>query len=370
MHHQWALRTSTLSLSQIGGEIITVPITEESLEQILAETGESEVETNAEELTTSEATTTPSKRPCVDDNKLALPFITQDNDNYDSTKEREVDPIFPADPDDHQDFDDMAARINVIFDADEDKSRDLQLVLGHRYVSNVLELLVKYSTGNGVEDEEWHPIGLVKDEDPHAVAQYVLHNDLGPVETGKHRRWARAFLRSLKVTLRRMRRVCTRSFESRTFVPNPKKPTRGPHLSYQQKFSMRRAQKTQGASKKSRNEFKYGIEVPRNWRDIICIDKESGNTNWQDSVTKEVGALIQHGCFEFMPRDFKPTPDYQYCRLHFAYEVKTDLRQKARLVCDGSRVESRGLSCHFGFIFLHLRDELYVIAVMFKITTR
>ena len=343
-HDQEANVRDRDSLSAIDGRLTSVPITEESLEELLQETEEAEAEPVAAGLTTPLQTSDgPNKRRRVDDDP-APPIITQDDDDYDSADDREVDPIFPADPDDLQDFDDMASRVNVVFDTDEDSDRDLESIIDHRYVSNTLELLVKYSTGNRDEDVEWHPIGLVKDEDPHAVAQFVLNTDLGPVETGKHRRWARAFLRSLKVTLRRMRRVCNRSFDSRTYVPNPKRPTRGAHLNHKQKVAMRRAQKAKGKAKKTRNEFKYGIEVPRSWRDIIRIDTENGNTKWQDSVTKEVAALINHGCFQFMPRDFKPNLDYQYCRLHFVYEVKTDLRQKSRLVCDGSRVETRGLS--------------------------
>ena len=35
---------------------------------------------------------------------------------------------------------------------------------------------------------------------------------------------------------------------------------------------------------------------------------------------------------------------FQYPRLHFVYEVKTDLHQKARLVCDSLQVDPKGLS--------------------------
>ena len=285
-----------------------------------------------------------SKRQRPDDNaQRNVPIISQDSDDYDSTDEFEVDNVFPVDPDSHEDFDQMASRLNVVFDPDEDKDRDLDSIIDHRTVCSTLELLVKYSTGNGSMDEEWHPIGLVKDEDPHAVATYVMNTDLGQVMNGIQRRWARNFLRSLKVTLRRMRRTCNRTFEARTFNPTAKKPTRGSHLTRKQRRSMRKLQKQKGSSK-SKATFKYGIEVPKNWKDIVRIDAAAGNTKWQDSVKKEVGALIQHGCFKFMPKDFKPPKDYQYCRLHFVYEVKTDLRQKSRLVCDGSRVDPKGLS--------------------------
>jgi len=65
----------------------------------------------------------------------------------------------------------------------------------------VLELNVSYTTGS----IRWHPIELVKDVDVQAVANYILINDLGPISNGQHHRWARAFLRSLRRMLRRLR---------------------------------------------------------------------------------------------------------------------------------------------------------------------
>ncbi len=134
-------------------------------------------------------------------------MVSQDSDNYDSTDDVEIDQVQPGLDDQLDDFDQTAAQLNFVLDPDEEKDRDFDSIVDHRYICNVLELCVKYSTGHSSEDKEWHPIGLVKDEDPHAVAQYVLHNDLVQVETGKQRRWACNFMRSLKVTLRRMRRT-------------------------------------------------------------------------------------------------------------------------------------------------------------------
>ena len=64
----------------------------------------------------------------------------------------------------------------------------------------------------------------------------------------------------------------------------------------------------------------------------------------QDSVEKEFSARIHHECFDFKYPDYKPSGDYQYCRLHFVYDIKPDLKYKSRLVCDGSKVEPLGLS--------------------------
>ena len=36
---------------------------------------------------------------------------------------------------------------------------------------------------------------------------------------------------------------------------------------------------------------KYGIEIPKNWKDCKRIDDENGNTMWQDAVAKEMGVV-------------------------------------------------------------------------------
>ena len=74
------------------------------------------------------------------------------------------------------------------------------------------------------------------------------------------------------------------------------------------------------------------------------IDDESGNMHWQDAVDKKIAALINHKCFGFKSPDLKPSREYQYVRLYLVYDVKPDLAPKACLACDGSQVDTRGLS--------------------------
>ena len=61
-------------------------------------------------------------------------------------------------------------------------------------------------------------------------------------------------------------------------------------------------------------------------------------------MKKEVSALVFHKYFDFKSPNFKPSKEYQFCRLHLVYDIKPDITYKARLVCDGSRVDPRGLS--------------------------
>ena len=212
---------------------------------------------------------------------------------------------------------------------------ELDYIIDHRYVAGVLELQVSYTDGS----KSWHPLSLIKTEDPSAIADFVLNNDLGKVSNGIHRRWARAYQRSLRRAIRRLRRVHFFGFESTTYRPSKKKNSR------RAKRARRAMTDSPVPSKKaSKRVLKYGLEVPRSWKDILRIDAENKNRAWRDAVEKEVGALLLLGCFDFRAPDFKPTPDYQFCRLHFVYDIKYDLRCKARLVADGSRIDPKGLS--------------------------
>ena len=127
-------------------------------------------------------------------------------------------------------------------------------------------------------------IYLINDEDPHATAEYIVCNDLGTISNMTHGRWARLFLRSLKRTVRRLRLSDFFGFEASTFNPNPTSKKRR---------SRRYAQNPEvpaGMSHKTptkRNKiFKFGLEVPKSWKDILRIDGESGNRHRQDAVAK------------------------------------------------------------------------------------
>ena len=91
------------------------------------------------------------------------------------------------------------------------------------------------------------------------------------------------------------------------------------------------------------DKIEYGHAFPRKWKDIIPIDTMNNNSKWQDAVAKEVAALLNMGCFDVQSLDYKPSDEYQYVHMHWVYTVKPDLTYKARLVCDGSRVDPKGL---------------------------
>ena len=76
---------------------------------------------------------------------------------------------------------------------------------------------------------------------------------------------------------------------------------------------------------KGKRNFKHGLKVPKNWKDIKRIDGSAGNTRLQNAVEKEVAALIMHNCFDLKTPDYKSSTDYQYFRLHLFHDIKNDL---------------------------------------------
>ena len=59
-------------------------------------------------------------------------------------------------------------------------------------------------------------------------------------------------------------------------------------------------------------------------------------------MEKEIEDLLGLGSFDIQEdQSYKPPRGYQYARLHMIYDVKQDMRKKAQLVCDGSRVDQR-----------------------------
>ena len=71
--------------------------------------------------------------------------------------------------------------------------------------------------------------------------------------------------------------------------------------SKQAKCHTRRAQAQTDNHKppKGKKTFKYGLEVPNNWKDAMGFDDAARTTYWQRIVENEAGAQIMHSCFDF-----------------------------------------------------------------------
>ena len=85
---------------------------------------------------------------------------------------------------------------------------------------------------------------------------------------------------------------------------------------------------------------KYGVRIPKSIEEAIDIDKENGNTLWQDAVKEEM--TNNRIAFERYNGEIKDLVGYEQITGHIIFDVKLseNYRRKARFVADGHRVET------------------------------
>ena len=84
---------------------------------------------------------------------------------------------------------------------------------------------------------------------------------------------------------------------------------------------------------------KFGIRVPKTVLEAIEIDRENGNTMWQDAIQKEMNAV--RIAFKVLEADEEIPPGYQNMKCHMIFTVKMeDFRRKARYVAGGHMTEA------------------------------
>ena len=98
--------------------------------------------------------------------------------------------------------------------------------------------------------------------------------------------------------------------------------------------------------------YKYGFEIPRDYKHAIELDAKSGTTRWSDATHLEMAQLDEYDCFQdqgtgaIVPKGFKKI------RVHLIYDIKHDGRHKARLVADGHLTDIPVDSVYSGVVTL------------------
>jgi hypothetical protein len=78
---------------------------------------------------------------------------------------------------------------------------------------------------------------------------------------------------------------------------------------------------------------KFGIMVPKTFEDCLRIDRENGDTKWQDAMRKEMRKVKV--AFQVLDDGTLAPPTFQEIRCHLVYDIKMeDFQRKARLVAE------------------------------------
>jgi hypothetical protein len=113
-----------------------------------------------------------------------------------------------------------------------------------------------------------------------------------------------------------------------------------------------------------KNNMKFGILIPTTVAEATEEDRKNGNTYWKDAIAKEYANVKV--AFKLLDDGLKVPPGYTEITCHLVFEVKFDLRRKARYVAGGhltstpshltySSIVSRE-SVRIGFLVAALND--------------
>jgi hypothetical protein len=79
--------------------------------------------------------------------------------------------------------------------------------------------------------------------------------------------------------------------------------------------------------------YKFGIQVPKN---AIKLDKKNGNNLWEEAIKTELKQLTDYETFIVLDSGEDIPKGYQKIPYHIVFDVKYDLRHKARPVAGGN----------------------------------
>jgi hypothetical protein len=78
--------------------------------------------------------------------------------------------------------------------------------------------------------------------------------------------------------------------------------------------------------------YKFGIQVPKGIKNAIDLDKKNGNQLWQEAIKTELTQLNDYQTFIVLDSGKDIPTVYQKIPYHMVFDVKYDLRHKARLL--------------------------------------
>jgi hypothetical protein len=82
--------------------------------------------------------------------------------------------------------------------------------------------------------------------------------------------------------------------------------------------------------------YKFVIQAPKGIKNEIDIDKKNGNQLWQEAIRTELKQLTDYQTFIVLDSGEDISTGYQKIPYHMVFDVKYDLRHKARLVAGGN----------------------------------
>ena len=100
--------------------------------------------------------------------------------------------------------------------------------------------------------------------------------------------------------------------------------------------------------------YKYGFEIPKNYKDAEQLDRKNDNHDWMDTNRLDHEQLREYDVFTDKGRfaGCRIPRGYQLIRVHTIFDVKVDGKHKARVVADGHLTATPTESVYSGVVSL------------------
>jgi hypothetical protein len=108
--------------------------------------------------------------------------------------------------------------------------------------------------------------------------------------------------------------------------------------------------------------YKYGYEIPRDYRHAQQLDERCGNNQWQEATTLELQQLQEYHTFKDYGHRGDAPIGFKKIRTHLVFDCKHDGRHKARMVADGHLTEVPLESVYSGVVSLRGLRTLVFLA--------
>ena len=134
-------------------------------------------------------------------------------------------------------------------------------------------------------------------------------------------------------------------------------------LADRSKLTERLVKQTKLHSLKYLQRYKYGFEVPKNYKDAEPLDRKNGNHDWIDANKLEHKQLTEYNVIkdEGQFAGYRIPCGYQLIRAHTIVDVKVNGRHKARVVADIYLSATPVESVYSGVVLLRdLRTCLFI----------
>ena len=92
--------------------------------------------------------------------------------------------------------------------------------------------------------------------------------------------------------------------------------------------------------------------MPRDWREADDLDEKNGNKKWENAKITELSQLDDYDTFDKRGLGEKAPQGYKRINVHLIYDIKHDLRHKARLVAGGHLTDPSKEQAYSGVVSL------------------